>query len=113
MTITIIIQELIPGRNTRENYWAYKKRRDRYEIEIMSQCRLRFKSKVTMSLTRYSSGTMDFDNLVSCGKPVIDAIKRAGIIVDDKMTIIGQPAYSQEKIARNEKPKYIVTITDL
>jgi Holliday junction resolvase RusA-like endonuclease len=117
MTTTIVIPELIPGNNSaggfkREHWSQYTKRRDRYQYTIMSQCRRQFRGKVTITLIRYSTGEMqDFDNLVSCGKPILDALVRAKIIEDDKMSVIGKPEYKQVKISRKEKPKYEIIIT--
>lgn len=48
---------------------------------------------------------MDFENLVSTTKPVFDALVRAGIIIDDKQAIIGQPSYQTQRIPRKEGDK--------
>lgn len=49
--------------------------------------------RASLCLTRYSSNEPDFDGLVSSFKHVIDGLKEAGVIVDDKMSVIGQPKY--------------------
>jgi len=49
--------------------------------------------KANLTLTRYSSREPDFDGLVSGFKHVIDGLKQAHIISDDKVSIIGQPVY--------------------
>jgi hypothetical protein len=40
--------------------------------------------------------------LVSSFKPIIDGLKKAGVIEDDKPSVIGQPEYSLVKSARND-----------
>lgn len=54
-------------------------------------------SKANITLTRYSSVEPDFDGLVSSFKHVIDGLKVAGVIIDDKASVIGQPKYLWEK----------------
>ncbi len=46
-----------------------------------------------LKLTRFSSREPDWDGLVSGFKHVIDGLKASGIILDDKMSIIGKPDY--------------------
>ncbi len=50
-------------------------------------------SRARLTLTRHSSVEPDFDGLVSSFKHVIDGLTEAGIIRDDKMSVIGQPTY--------------------
>lgn len=49
--------------------------------------------KAKLTLTRYSSKEPDFDGLVSSFKHVIDGLKEAGVIIDDKVSVIDQPIY--------------------
>lgn len=50
-----------------------------------------------VTIVRHSSVCPDFDGMVSAGKHLIDGLKQAGIIVDDKMSVIGQPTYEWVK----------------
>lgn len=50
-----------------------------------------------ITITRHSAGNMDFDNLVSTGKQLIDALKENRIIKDDSQEVIGRPRYVQVK----------------
>jgi hypothetical protein len=53
----------------------------------------------TLALTRYSTREPDFDGLVSSFKHIIDGLVDAGIIADDKPSVIGQPAFYWHKVA--------------
>lgn len=49
--------------------------------------------KAKLKLTRHSSSEPDFDGLVSSFKHCIDGLIEAGVILNDKMSNIGQPTY--------------------
>lgn len=55
------------------------------------------KAKVT--LIRHSSSEPDFDGLVSSFKNVLDGLKQARVIEDDRGSVIGQPSYQWAKSA--------------
>lgn len=55
--------------------------------------------KAKLTLTRFSSVCPDFDGLCSSFKHPVDGLIKAGIIIDDKMSVIGQPNYKWEKAA--------------
>lgn len=57
-----------------------------------------FKAKLT--LTRISSSCPDSDGLVSSFKHVVDGLRHAKIIKDDKFINIGMPEYRWEKGAK-------------
>lgn len=59
------------------------------------------KAKVT--LTRYSTGKLDADNLRSSFKAVVDGLVKWGVIVDDNMDVIGEPIVKQEPTSRGKK----------
>ena len=58
-----------------------------------------------ISVVRESSKTMDWDNLVSSLKPVIDGLKLAGVIIDDNWQYI-RSIETDQKISN----KKIITI---
>ncbi len=58
-------------------------------------------TKAKLTLTRYSATEPDFDGLVSSFKHVQDGLIRAGVIADDKQSVIGQPTYLWEYVKRN------------
>lgn len=51
-------------------------------------------TKAKLSFIRASSNAPDFDGLVQSFKGCCDALIRLGIIIDDKMTVIGKPDYN-------------------
>ncbi len=50
-----------------------------------------------LTLIRHSSLEPDYDNLVTSFKPVIDGLRQAGIISDDRKKNIGRPEYLWQK----------------
>lgn len=53
-------------------------------------------------LTRHSTQEPDRDNLAASWKPVIDGLTRAGLIWDDKPSVIGTPECRWVKAKRGE-----------
>lgn len=53
--------------------------------------------RARLQLTRYSSVEPDFDGLAISFKHVLDALIKAGVLVNDKVSNIGQPNYRWEK----------------
>lgn len=89
-------------------HWAkYKKLREQWEMivlaHVMGQRVMPVPSlaRARITLTRRSSVEPDADNLRFSWKPVLDALKRCGIILDDKPAVIGTPVCIWEKA----KPK--------
>lgn len=76
----------------------------RWKNAVVSECSGRAPKKplekVSLVLTRFSSREPDWDGLVSGFKHVIDGLKLAGIIIDDRMSVIGQPTYKWEKTSK-------------
>jgi hypothetical protein len=64
-------------------------------------CDLRL-TKATLELTRYSSIEPDFDGLVSTWKHLVDGLVVAGVLIDDKQSVIGSPIFKWEKCKKNE-----------
>lgn len=53
--------------------------------------------KAKITLERHSNREPDFDGIVMSFKPVLDGLVEAGVIVDDKSKVIGQPSYKWVK----------------
>lgn len=87
-------------------HWTHKKREtDLLKRLVYNQCHthklINLKlHRALLTLTRYSSSEPDFDGLVSGFKHVLDGLVDAGVIVNDKPSVIGSPSY----LWRREKP---------
>lgn len=68
--------------------------------------------KAELTLVRVSSVMPDFDGLVQSFKPIVDALKFFGVIIDDNMNVIGQPSYRWEK-GKAKEGKVIVTVKEI
>jgi Holliday junction resolvase RusA-like endonuclease len=59
--------------------------------------------KARILYIRRSCGTLDWDNLVGCFKPIQDALVRCQILSNDSIKEIPEiPVYKQEKVKRGE-----------
>lgn len=68
---------------------------------------------VRLELIRYSSGPqMDYDNLVSTGKSIVDAIVRNGILPDDNPQVIPERVYTQAR-CRPDEQRTVIRLTPL
>lgn len=94
-------------------HWTKKKKlKEVYTWQVRQSTKNVHAGKVCIELVRYSAGSpMDFDNLVSTGKIPLDAIVSAGVILDDKDTVIVKRSYRQEKCKVLEQ-RTVITITD-
>lgn len=54
-------------------------------------------TRAQVTITRFSSMPPDYDGLVSAGKAILDGLVEAQVIIDDNVTVIGQPIYLWEK----------------
>lgn len=68
--------------------------------------------KAKLTLIRYSSRRPDFDGLVSSFKHVIDGLKQAKIITDDKYENIGNPQYEWMPV-KSGQGKIEVTVEEV
>lgn len=66
-------------------------------------------SKAEIECIRYTSHSMDYDNLVASFKAIIDGLMDAGIIVDDNQGVLVKRTYTHEKI-RNKYKHVKVTV---
>lgn len=118
LTTVLTFPGLIKGMNgagglLRMNWRARKRQRDTWIWFVKGETKNRHPGKVRMDFVRYSSGVeMDYDGLVSTGKLLLDACVMAGVITDDKPSIIAEKDYRQEKCKRSEQ-RTVITFTDL
>jgi hypothetical protein len=88
--ITIHLPYPTPSQNSLSGY-SWRRRtiwRKKFESELLGEClRQRLKRPVTtkrkVTITRHSAGTLDKGNLIGGCKPLLDALVRLGLLVDD------------------------------
>ena len=96
----------------RKMHWAaYARLRDQYTMIMRSHVYQRLDGLEFRHVTidRYGSRALDHDNLVGGAKPLLDALKKAGLIADDSPRCI-KVTYRQHKAARREC-RTVVTVT--
>ena len=85
----------------RLNRWASIKERDKWREATILACKgkapIEPLKRARVWFTRHSTTEPDFTNLVQGFKHVEDGLVDAGIIVDDKPSIIGQPTVTWVK----------------
>lgn len=59
--------------------------------------------RAVVTMTRHSTRQPDSDNLVASFKPVLDGLKHARVIVDDKPENIGMPTYIWQKSKQKDQ----------
>lgn len=71
--------------------------------------------KVKVHICHYYRGAplKDYGNLVSTEKIPMDAVKLAGIIIDDSTDIIGIPTFSQVRVKEKNQVRTVITIEDI
>lgn len=93
--------------NSHKAHWAVAgKERKKWRLATKMRTFLQRPSQpltaCRLTCTRFSSSEPDHDNLVQSFKSVIDGLKDAGIIKDDKSSIVKERKYLWEKVARDE-----------
>lgn len=69
---------------------------------------------VRLELERHSIGTpMDYDNLVSTGKLLVDALVRCKVLPDDTPAVIAERHYSQVRAAGKGNQKTVIRLIPL
>jgi Holliday junction resolvase RusA-like endonuclease len=58
--------------------------------------------KAKLTLIRFSTRAPDYDGLVGSFKYVVDGLVKAGVIIDDKVSVIGHSQYKWEKCKKLE-----------
>lgn len=66
--------------------------------------------KAKITIIRQSSREPDFDGLVSGGKHLLDGLVEAQVIIDDKMSVIGQPQYVWEYRPRKQGGRVLIKV---
>lgn len=101
-SLLIVLQGLPNTTNASNIHWRLRhKNTVKWKSAVISRCVQHglppdplAKAKIT--ITRHSAKECDFDGLVSAGKSLLDGLTAAGVIKDDKVSVIGQPTYLWE-----------------
>ena len=120
MTTEITFPGNIPGNNGPKGllrmHFSKKHRLARdYEWVVKASTKNRHPGRVSLTLTRYSVAhkQCDYDNLVSTGKLIVDAIVNQKVIVDDNQDVIVERKYQQVKIKGVKNQKTVIVIQDI
>lgn len=119
MVTEIVFPGNVPGNNGRDGIIRMKRKvktnlKNNYFYQVRSSTRNQHKGPVRMELIRHSTGKpMDYDNLVSTGKLIIDAIVKAGVLPDDNDMVIADRVYTQTKALNQRSQMTVIRIIDL
>ena len=84
-----------------------------YSRQVWALQLRRCSGPVRLELIRYSTGRpMDYDNLVSTGKLLIDALVRCQLIADDNPQVILERSYTQVRCKPDEQ-RTVIRLTPL
>lgn len=118
MTTILTIPEKVPSNNGRNGlirmHWTKRRKKvDDWVWLFRAQTQNRHTTPVTIEITHYYVGApiSDYDNLVSACKLIFDALKKAGVIVDDHQAITGVPVLNQVRVKKKSEVKSIIKIT--
>jgi hypothetical protein len=80
---------------------------NKWKSLVLEQCVMAGKTQLgltsaALSFERHSSREPDFDSLVMSFKHVCDGLVLAGVIKDDKSSVIGQPSYKWIKAKQKD-----------
>ncbi len=104
--LEIRLEGIPSGPNGAHGHWAAKARmkkewRQRVCLKAVPFAPMVPLEKAEIECIRYTSHSMDYDNLVASFKALIDGLKDAGIIIDDNQGVLVRRTYTHEKI-KNE-----------
>lgn len=93
-------------------HWMKRNKHSHYWYEYIANETRKLKPKeplryAKITLVRYSPRTLDFDGAIGSFKVIVDGLKRAGIILDDRWDYVGAWCLDQVK-AKEQKIKVIV-----
>lgn len=86
----------LPNEMLRRNFWTVKREKDYWHKTVKKAVEgwnNKSLEKAKITLTRHSSREPDFDGLCGSFKFCLDGLVKAGVILDDKVSVIGQPTY--------------------
>lgn len=104
--------------NVGASRWAYAKERDAWQSLIRARCNLGIPGahgRRRVTLCRYYGGRqreLDGDNFQTGAKPVVDALVRERLLVDDRREF-AEIHYLQIKTSVEEQRGLVITLEDL
>lgn len=118
MITELVYEGNVPGNNGKNGLIRMKTKaklelKKRFFWTTREQTRNRHLGAVRLELIRHGLQVMDYDNLVSTGKLLIDAIVKTGVLSDDNPDVIKERDYSQTHALNAKSQRTIIRITDL
>jgi len=119
MITEIVLNELVHGLNGNDGLMREHMRiakvmakKQRYQVLIMEQTRNRHKGKVEITYIRLTTRLMDWDNHCASFKHLGDALVKAGVITDDKPSVVISFIPVQRKVKTRKQHRTIIRIED-
>lgn len=115
----VVFTGRVPGNNGEGGllrmHWSRRQKLLSNYCWVVAAARLPpMRGPVRLELERHSIGThMDYDNLVSTGKLLIDALVRQKVLPDDTPAIIAERAYTQVRAAGKDSQQTIIRLIPL
>ena len=101
---TLIIRDMgrPPGGNELKSlhYRAYAKIRDEWQMRLMVEQVPQIPTPCGLTMTVYSSGKMDLDNVAACAKIPLDCLQRLGKLAEDNSDHITRLTVLHEQSSR-------------
>jgi hypothetical protein len=69
--------------------------------------------KAAILIHRYSPGTLDRDNAFFTAKPVLDALVREGVLIDDGLDMVKRLTVEQVRVKRGAPRKLLVFVEEI
>ena len=117
--INLTLQTLPKSLNkTLRQHWRGQRKAGKVwdlEIQIALRGRLPLQplQKARIRIVRHSWRSLDFDGLVGSLKPVVDALVTAGVLLDDKWTVVGAWDVDQKFRPKKDGPLLEIQVTDV
>ena len=93
----------VMGKHWRSRYHNFEKIKDEIGASIKNSLPDSPITNASVYIWRYSSGKLDRDNAYFTAKPILDALVREGVIIDDGPSILKRLNIHQVKIKRTEQ----------
>ena len=96
------------ARNRYQKQWN-----DYVYLKVIRQRPVNPLQKCHIRIVRHYWRTLDYDGLVGSLKPVVDALRHAGVIADDTWNVTGAWEMSQLHRAKDLGPLVTVTVSEI